>query len=285
MQPEAVARRASLRPSLLIPHSISNVGSVIDLHCHVLPEIDDGPSSIEGSVALASAAASCGTDTLVATPHVNHVYHNDAETIAVQARRVQARLASEGVEVEIRGGAEIAAAEAAQMSDAELRNLGLGGSSWLLIEPPFLARVDGLQEILLGLQRRGHRVVLAHPERCPGLHRAPALLGDLVGQGVLTSITAGSLVGRFGADVRRFALELASEGLVHNVASDFHDELRRPPGIAGELAEGGLGQLADWLTDEVPAAVLADAELVPSRPSVGIPQVTGRRRRWRLHAS
>ncbi len=78
-------------------------------------------------------------------------------------------------------------------------------------------------------------------------------------------MTAGSLVGRFGGEVRRFARRLVEQGLVHNVASDAHDAVRRPPGMAADLREAGLGGLTDWLTQAVPAAILSGEE-IPARP-------------------
>ncbi len=105
------------------------------------------------------------------------------------------------------------------------------------------------------------------------------MLESLVRSGVLTSVTAGSLVGRFGAEVRRFALRLAREGLIHNVASDAHDHVKRPPGIAAELQQAGLAPLADWLTREVPEAILEDRE-IPPRPVVDLPGTETARRAW-----
>jgi protein-tyrosine phosphatase len=123
--------------------------------------------------------------------------------------------------------------------------------------------------------------VLAHPERCPALHREPRLVGSLVRGGVLTSVTAGSLTGRFGGEVRRFARRLVEEGLVHNVASDAHDALRRRPTLGADLREAGLGALAEWLTQAVPAAILSGEE-IPSRPkSATTRDPRTRRMRWR----
>lgn len=106
------------------------------------------------------------------------------------------------------------------------------------------------------------------------------MLESLVHAGALTSITAGSLVGRFGGEVRRFALELARAGMVHNVASDTHDLARRQPGIAAELEQAGLGPLADWLTQAVPAAILDGGE-IPSQPAIALPDLQPSRRAWR----
>jgi protein-tyrosine phosphatase len=252
---------------------------MIDLHCHVLPGIDDGPATIEESVALARAAATAGTRTIVATPHVSWRYHNEPQTIARLVDELNARLSSERVDVEVRPGAELAMSRIPDTDGPQLAGLTLGGGGWLLVEPPFSPIVTGLDRIVLSLLADGHRVVLAHPERCPAFHRDPEALRALVTAGVLTSITAGSLVGRFGRDVRRFSLGLVEQGMVHNVASDAHDNARRPPGIAAELDRAGLRPLAQWLTQAVPGAILAGAE-IPPRPAFE-PNGTGRKRlRW-----
>ncbi len=252
---------------------------MIDLHCHVLPGIDDGPETIAGSVALARAAAAAGTRTLVATPHVSWRYPNDADTVARLVDELSRRLAAEEVALELLPGAEIAMTRVVDIEPAQLPRLGLGGGPWLLVEPPFTPVATGLDAVILDLQRRGHRILLAHPERCPALHRDPRMLGSLVRAGVLTSITAGSLVGRFGETVRRFALGLARDEMVHNVASDAHDHVNRPPGMSSELQQAGLGPLAEWLTQEVPAAILSGDE-IPPRPAVALPGIATPRRPW-----
>ena len=252
---------------------------MIDLHCHVLPGIDDGPETIEGSLALVRAAAASGTRVMVATPHVNWHYPNAAATIARLTSELNKRLRIEGIAVEIRTGAEIAMTRAAEIGPDELDRLRLGGGPWVLLEPPFTPIVTGLDGVVAALQSAGHRVVLAHPERCPAFHRDPSVLESLVQAGVLTSITAGSLVGRFGGEVRRFARRLVEQGLVHNVASDAHNTIKRPPGMASELGEAGLGALADWLTRAVPAAILSGEE-IPARPDLPAAG-EGRRSHWR----
>jgi protein-tyrosine phosphatase len=253
---------------------------VIDLHCHVLPGIDDGPESIEGSLALARAAVAAGTRTLVATPHVSSRYPNEAETIARLVAELRARLAEEDVGLELRPGAEIAVTRLVETEPSQLDRLGLGGGPWLLVEPPFTAVATGLDSIVRDLLRGGRRVVLAHPERCPALRRDPRMLASLVSDGVITSITAGSLTGRFGGEVRRFAMALLEAELVHNVASDAHDQTSRPPSIRAELKAAGAEPLGEWLTEEVPAAVLAGQE-IPRRPSLAMAGARPRRWSWR----
>jgi protein-tyrosine phosphatase len=252
---------------------------VIDLHCHVLPGIDDGPESIDGSLALTRAAAAAGIQQLVATPHVNWRFRNTADAITQRVGELNAHLTSAGVPVEVRTGAEIAASLVGEIDSGELARLGFAGGRWLLIEPPVAPVVTGLDTMVLSLHGHGHRVVLAHPERCPAFHREPRMLGDLVQAGVLTSITAGSLVGQFGGGVRRFALELLRDGMVHNVTSDAHDDVKRPPSLRAELEQAGFGALTAWLTQEVPAAILADEE-IPRQPSRGSGGPGRSRLRW-----
>jgi protein-tyrosine phosphatase len=250
---------------------------VIDLHCHVLPGIDDGPDAIEESLALVRAAAAAGTETIVATPHVSVRYPNRAEQIARSVAALGERLREERIPVEIRAGAEVAITHLQEIDPAELAQLRLGGGPWLLLEPPFVPVAIGIDRTVARLQHEGHRVVLAHPERCPAFHRDLDLLRTLVSEGVLTSITAGSLVGRFGKQVRRFARQLLAEGLLHNVASDAHDPHRRPPGMVAELERAGLRDLSGWLTVQVPQAILSGAE-TPPRPQ----PARSPRRRWRI---
>ncbi len=258
---------------------------MIDLHCHVLPGIDDGPGTIEGSLELARGASEAGTSTIVATPHVSARYPNDAATIAGQVRELNGRLRAEGIAIEVLPGAEVAMTSAVEMAPEQLAGLGLGGAGgWLLIEPPFTPSAGGIDVIVLDIMRGGHRVVLAHPERCPAFHRDRAVLESLVRAGALTSITAGSLVGRFGGEVRRFALDLVRDGLVHNVASDAHDHLNRPPGIAAELRRAQLEALAEWFTVRVPTALLSGEE-IPLAPAGAVEELRSRpksRPWWRL---
>jgi protein-tyrosine phosphatase len=253
---------------------------VIDLHSHVLPGIDDGPATLEGSMAIARAAAEAGIRTIVATPHVSSRHRNDSDTIARVTARTRERLRDERIELELLPGAEIALTHLAELDPGELERLGLGGGPWLLVEPPFTTPATGLQSIVQSLIREGHRVVLAHPERCPAFQREPRQLESLVNEGALTSVTAGSLVGRFGGDVRQFALALLESEMVHNVASDAHDHERRAPGIALELERAGYGALREWLTEEVPAAILSGAE-IPPRPATVPPRPRPRRASWR----
>jgi protein-tyrosine phosphatase len=115
----------------------------------VLPGIDDGPETIEASLALARAAAVVGTRTIVATPHISQRYPNNAATIARLVDELNARLTEEDVAVGVRPGAEIALTRVVDLEPAQLAHLGLGGGLWLLVEPPLTSVVRGLDTLLL----------------------------------------------------------------------------------------------------------------------------------------
>ena len=141
----------------------------------------------------------------------------------------------------------------------------------MLLECPFASVGAAMEPMVAELRRRGFGVLLAHPERSPTFARDGHRLGRLVALGASAQVTAGSLAGRFGEPVRRTATRMLEAGLVHVIASDAHDAVRRPPDL--RLAEAWLRdrygddveeQLA-WMTDAAPAALVA-GEPLPDRP-------------------
>ena len=250
---------------------------MIDLHSHILPGVDDGPSTMEGSLELARTAVAAGTRTILATPHINDDPRVDPALIAAGIVELRAALAAAEIPLEVLPGGEIAIWRLIDLDDDTLRALALGGGPYLLVESPFSPVVGDFEPMVLDLHARGHRVLLAHPERCPAFQRDPPRLEGLVSAGALVQITAGSMAGGFGSTVRRFTMAMLREGLAHVVASDAHDHLRRPPGLqagfpALERDLPGLSEQAEWLTELVPRAVLDGAPLpvrppLPTRPS------------------
>jgi protein-tyrosine phosphatase len=251
---------------------------MIDLHCHVLPGIDDGPPTVEESIALARGALEDGTTTIAATPHVDWIRPQiDARLVRDAVTALRGELDAAGVGVRIVPGGEVASTRAVELDDDELRALTLGGGGWLLLECPLDATVTpGFVEIARMLARRGHRLLLAHPERCPLFLRGPQLLDELVAEGMLAQVTAGALSGLYGRTVRDAAFRMIESGAAHVVASDGHGG-SRPAKIAGELTGTGLDPaLIRWLTGDVPAALLA-GDGPPQRPPIA-PRPSRRRR-------
>jgi len=235
---------------------------VIDLHCHLLPGIDDGPDDLGGTLAMAQLHVRAGVRTVAATPHVSWDMPTEAAAIELRLADVRAALAAAQIPLEVVRGAEIDVHQAINLSDEQLRALALDGGPWLLLEAP-LRKGVGFAPIARALQSRGHRVLIAHPERSPALQDDPDTLRELVRAGAATQVTASSFAGSFGRTVRDYAERMLEAGLVHSVASDAHDALRRPPGIAEPLAAAGLGDLAPLLGEEAPAAILAGETLPP----------------------
>lgn len=237
---------------------------MIDLHTHILPGVDDGPRDLTGSLTMAEVAQANGIRVLVATPHIREDHPRvRPDEIAAMARAVDAELSAHGIDVRVVPGGELAITRAVDMSDDELRLVTLGGNGFdLLLETPHGALPSVFEPVALDLIRRGFRVTLAHPELSRDVQRRPEILRRLVDAGALVQLTASSLAtarwSRRGALARR-ALK---EGLVHVIASDAHSSTWRPPDLSPAAA---LGRLGTWLTDAVPRAILAGAEL-PAPP-------------------
>jgi len=242
---------------------------MIDLHTHVLPGLDDGAKSLADSVAICRAAAEGGTTTIVATPHVSPQWPlNTPPIITTGVNRLRDALSSEGVALVVLPGAEVALTPAGGMTDEQLAGYHLGGGPWLLVECPYAPSLTGFDAILYSLHECGHRIVLAHPERCLAFHRDPAALGSFVRAGMLCSITAGSLTRRFGRTVLQFAPQLLRDGLVHIIASDAHNLTHRPPLSAADLRSADLLETApDWFVESMPRAILDGTELPPPEGS------------------
>lgn len=257
---------------------------MIDLHAHLLPGIDDGPTTTDEAVAMARAARDDGIETVVTTPHVDHVHGVDPFAILNGALRLRAALVEAGVELKVLTGAEVTILRAAEMTDLELGSVALGTSRCVLLECPLRRGGGSVEEALFALDLRRFTVLLAHPERSPDLLGDVDRVRELVERGAYCSITAGSILGRFGPLARTFAFRLLGEGLVHNIASDGHDNRKRPMalrlalGVAGRTADDG-DALAHWLARDVPLALLADRPLPPApAPAQRAPRLRRRSR-------
>ncbi len=204
---------------------------MIDLHCHLLPGVDDGPGDLDQAVDLALASSRSGITTAVATPHFSERYPTSIAQALDAAELLRGGLARADCELELLVGSEISIHVLGQLDSPALRDRTLGGGDCLLIESPFGDAPEGIEMLIHDLQVDGFTVLLAHPERSAYFHSNPAILESLVGRGAMCSITAGSFQGSFGRRVRAEALRLAAAGLAHNVSSDTHDLDRRPPGL------------------------------------------------------
>jgi len=261
VEPAAAGRRPAGRPHL----RRASYEPLIDLHCHLLPGIDDGPGDMDEAIALAQAAAAAGTQTLVATPHIDHWWDVQPAALPDRAAEVRAALAAAGVELAVEVSGEIALARVVELTDDELAGLSLGPSRHLLLEAPLSPGGGEFDRVLLAMRERGWPVLLAHPERCPALLRRPERLERLLEAGVLVQVTAGSLAGQFGNEIAKTTVRWIEAGWVHVVASDAHDAYRRPPGLLEPIERAGFAALAPWLTEAVPRSIL-EGTAMPERP-------------------
>ncbi|HEV2769827.1 MAG TPA: CpsB/CapC family capsule biosynthesis tyrosine phosphatase [Solirubrobacteraceae bacterium] len=241
--------------------------AVIDLHCHVLPGLDDGPPTLDEALAQLREAAARGMAAMVATPHVSWQFPQvTAQRIAAGVEAVNAALQAAQIELEVLPGAEVQLSRWNELDETEAAGLRLGGGPWTLVELPFVTSPSLVESSLFAIGR-GRPALLAHVERCSAFHEDRELAQRLSERGVLLQVTAGSLVGRFGRRAEQTARRLLEDGHAHVVSSDTHDARRRPPGVREELGQAGLGSLAEWTTVGVPEAIIR-GETPPPRPDV-----------------
>lgn len=235
----------------------------IDIHCHVLPGVDDGPASPEAAAHMCAVAQQAGTSAVISTPHSNHRFAFDPERAAELRTELEAALERplrlfSGCEVEM-------SLETLPAALARPRSYTLAGSRYLLLELMPSGMAPNLEMVFGRLLDRGLVPVLAHPERNALLQARPGRLASWVEKGCLTQLTADALTGRRGPRVRAAALELLRLRLAHFVASDGHDAVRRPPRLleAYRTVHQQLSpQLADLLFVHNPRAVLEDRPIV-----------------------
>jgi len=252
---------------------------VIDLHTHILPGLDDGVDTLEAGVDLARRAVESGVEAIAATPHVRADYPTSVEAMMQSLAALRACIEFEDLPIRILPGGEIGLEQLDLRGPEELRGFGLGGNaSYLLVEAPYGVLPIDFEERLFRLRLLDFTPVLAHPERSIALREDPALLERVVASGVLVQLTAGSLAGTEGESARNTAFALLDAGLAHCVASDAHGpSLGRAAldVVASTLRDRAL---ADWLTHDVPAAIVAD-EVLPQRPDSTRSRVFTRRGR------
>ena len=232
----------------------SSPDRLIDLHCHILPALDDGARDLRDTVGMARQAEEAGIELVVATPHIRADHDVRIAELAERCAEVNAVLAAEALRVRIATGGEVAQAVVTGLTDDELRACSLGGGGrWILLEPAAGPLGDELARVAAALRARGFDVLLAHPER----HLSADLferLRHLVANGVLIQLTAAFAAHEHGTAMLR-------ERLVHVLGSDAHSSLGGRP---VDLSEGaarlrevpGLASHVDWITREAPRAIV-----------------------------
>lgn len=239
---------------------------MIDLHSHILPGLDDGARSLGDALGMARTAVADGIATIAATPHVRSDFPTSASAMEGAVDSLRTAFAEEGIELELLRGGEIALDRLDLISADELARFGLGGNPvYVLLEFPYEGWPVALPSIVLGLRARGVTPVIGHPERSRAVQADPERLRPIVLSGALCQLTAASLDGRLGRRNRDAAFDLLERGLAHLVASDAHTPDIRGIGMSGAADAVGDAALARWLTETVPAAIVA-GEPAPANP-------------------
>jgi protein-tyrosine phosphatase len=240
---------------------------MIDLHCHILPGVDDGARNLAEAVAMCRLAAEDGCEAMVATPHQRRGewWNSDREHLAALAAELQSAV-GDGFRVLLGGEVHVDAellSEVEKLPDGS-GILPLAGSRYLLIEFGPVGTPTESVHLVHELVVGGWRPVIAHPELIHWLAPDLELVALLVSRGALTQVTAMSLTGHFGRRAQNDAVALLETGLVHFVASDSHDIRRRPPGLrqAYQTIAGRWGEeTARRLTADNPRAVVENRPL------------------------
>jgi protein-tyrosine phosphatase len=218
---------------------------MIDLHCHILPGIDDGAPDLSVSIEMARAFVTDGVSVVACTPHIlPGLYHNTGPQIRQATAQLQQTLKREGIPLQLVTGADnhIVPDFVAQLRSGHL--LSLANTRYVLVEPPHHVAPPRLEDLFFNLLVADYVPILTHPERLTWISSQYEAVQRLIHAGVWMQITAGSLAGAFGRNARYWAERMLDEGCVHILATDAHDVNRRPPnlGQGRELAAKRVGE-------------------------------------------
>lgn len=237
---------------------------MIDIHCHFLPNIDDGSKSWEETMEMARMAVDDGVTGAVMTPHwiQGTTWQPAPETVRSLVAEMNTRLRAEGIDFTAYPGMEIGIIPDLPRVLSEGKILPLAEGDFVLIEIPFYSLPMGLEEVIFGIETQGRKAVLAHPERNREFQSSPKRILDFISMGALVQITAGSLTGGFGDSAKKCSAELAKLGAVHFVASDAHSTRHRTP-----IVSDGFSVLKKAVGQEGVDTVVANTyEVLRGRP-------------------
>jgi protein-tyrosine phosphatase len=235
---------------------------VIDIHSHILPEVDDGPKSWEVSIAMCRMAAADGITHMVATPHSNDRYHYDYDYLLGCLEGLQNRVGAAPV---LSLGCDFHLSyDNLQSVMAQPHRYTIAGAGYLLVELSDYSIPVQIADCFLKLGDRGVTAVITHPERNAILRQTPQRVIEFVELGCAVQITANALTGFWGERVHRTATWLLEHEAVHVIASDAHDARQRTPILSAArnvVAEMCGREVANALVEENPRAILTGQPL------------------------
>lgn len=247
---------------------------MIDLHCHLLPGIDDGAPDLEASLRMAQIAVKDGIETTACTPHIYPgLFENNTAGIRQHIESLRGHLAEAGIPLKLTWGAD------AHVDPSLLQRLkegtapSLNDTRYFLLEPPHHVAPPNFAQYAFSFMAAGYVPVITHPERLSWIEEHYAIFCDLADKGVWMQVTSGSLTGRFGQAARYWGERMLDEGRVHILATDAHSPNHRPPLLAEgrEAAAKWVGrEEAVHLVQTRPLAILNNCvpESVPPIPRV-----------------
>lgn len=251
----------------------------VDIHCHLLPGIDDGAASWDVALSMARMAVDDGICSTIVTPHQLGAFsQNRGADVRRLTSELQRKLDAAGIPMSVRPGADV-------RIEPEMVPLLRAGDvlsladhrKHVLLELPHEIYFP-VESVLSQLESAGMVGVLSHPERNQGILANQEVVLPLVERGCLMQVTAGSLTGTFGSASRRCAESLLQQGLVHFIASDAHGTRSRRPLLTqafARTAELCGEQTADELFKSNPQAVFDGGDVTAGRRTVAT-----RKRRW-----
>lgn len=241
----------------------------IDLHCHLLPGLDDGARDLDDAIGMARQAQADGITAICATPHIRPDHAVVIGELPARREELSAALVEAGCETRVLAGGEVAANMLGGLEDRDLMAVSLGGAGrWILLEPLAGPLDDRLDDAVDTLHARGFRALIAHPER----HSGPDLmarLAGLVARGALVQATAAYFT---DPRARSHMVALAEAGVIHVLGSDSHSSRAgRPVELASALESlrtvEPIAAHLDWVTRAAPSAIVLGAAPVCPYPT------------------
>jgi protein-tyrosine phosphatase len=202
---------------------------MIDIHCHILPGLDDGPAHMEESIKMAVNAVDSGISTILATPHYNSRFINTNKEIIAKTEELNRALMDMNIPLCVLSGQEIRLfGEMLETYEKEELLSVNNNGNYIFVEFPANHVPHYAERVLFDLQLKGLTPIIVHPERNSYFMEQPDALFNFVKNGTLTQVTASSYIGRSGRKVKSFTQKIIESNLTHFIASDAHDTVKRP---------------------------------------------------------
>lgn len=204
--------------------------NIIDIHCHILPGVDDGSDSFEMSMQMLKRAASDGISGIILTPHNKPGHrHMHFSQMTSEINKLRKIMTEENIKIELYPGSELYYRSGIREEIGHDKTGILAGSRYTLVEFNPMADYDYIRNGIYSLLTGGYYPILAHVERYRNVCAAKYGTEDLIEMGCYIQVNAGSIMGKSGSKARRFVKKLLKQRQVHFVATDAHDLKKRPP--------------------------------------------------------